>query len=621
MLDGAQPDDSGKGEKMPRPRVDVEALKRLYDSRKGSTERSNCERHWQEVAEIISPRKIDFVGTRTPGEKKMNTVLDSTGIHSNEMLASGLHGMATNPASRWFSLRMVTTKVTKDDGTSVAINEDKAVLTYLSEVEEVMWQRMYQPGTNFTTALHESYLDLGAFGTAVMFIGTRANGGLLIESRPLAECVIAENSDGKVDSVMRKTQMTVRQVVQMGQSDGWKVSDRVMDLHRNNKCDEMVTIIHAVYPRADREPGKKNRINKAFASVYFEHDTCNLLEEDGYDEFPYMVPRWAKYAGEVYGRSPAMTALPDVKMLQAMSISVLKAAQKIVDPPMFLRDDGVSGPVRTVPGGINYWRGNPGEGVMLMPTAGQALPITLEMLESLRNRIRTTFFVDVLQFTMDAKMTATEVMQRTQERMRLLGPLIGRLEGELLGPLIERVFGILNRERKLPVPPEVIQDSEFTVEYVSPIATAQKQNAAMGIGQVFQILAPFGPEVGAQIASKELDITKLFVWAWDLFNCDPKLLKQDEDREVETQKASAAEALQMGAPAMDMVSKGAGAVKQLGDAQAGGGIDLQSLMRELSKNPQIMQQLQDLSSQQGGGQRTLPPPGPPDPSMMEQAPA
>jgi len=615
VLDGSQ-HEKDEGEH-PKSRIDVEALKRLYDSRKDSTERTNCEHHWQQVAEVISPRKIDFVGMRTAGEKKMSTVLDSTGIHSNEMLASGLHGMATNPASRWFSLRMVASKATQPDGSQISINEDKAVLTYLSEVEEIMWQRMYQPGTNFTTALHESYLDLGAFGTAVMYIGTRANGGLLIESRPLAECVIAENSDGKVDSVMRKTQMTVRQVMQMARSDGWTPSDKVKDLYRSEKFDEMVTIIHAVYPREEREPGKKNRKNKAFASVYFEHESCCLLEEDGYDEFPYMVPRWAKYAGEVYGRSPAMTALPDVKMLQAMSVTVLKAAQKIVDPPMFLRDDGISGPVRTVPGGINYWRGNPSDGIMLMPTAGQALPITLEMLESLRNRIRTTFFVDVLQFTMDAKMTATEVMQRTQERMRLLGPLIGRLEGELLGPLIERVFGILNREGKLPVPPEIIQESEFTVEYVSPIATAQKQNAAMGISQVFQIMAPFGPDIGAQIAAKELDITKLFVWAWDLFNCDPKLLKADEDREVETQKGQAAEALQMGVPAMDMVSKGAGAVKQLGGAQAEGGIDLQTLMRELSKNPQIVQQLQELSGGQGG-QRALPPPGPPDPMMMEQ---
>jgi len=179
MADGTAPNQLG---------TYTEQLKRRYHALKDSTERVNCEGHWQQVAEVISPRKMDFVGMRTPGEKKMNAVYDSTGIHANEMLASGLHGMATNPASKWFSLRIVGKKTNPETGERMDLNQVPEVQRYLSDVEDIMWSKIYQPGTNFTTSLHESYLDLGAFGTSIMFIGQRDDGGLLFETRSLAEC-------------------------------------------------------------------------------------------------------------------------------------------------------------------------------------------------------------------------------------------------------------------------------------------------------------------------------------------------------------------------------------------------------------------------------------------------
>lgn len=315
-----------------------------------------------------------------------------------------------------------------------------------------------------------------------------------------------------------------------------------------------------------------------------------------------MVPRWSKYSGEIYGRSPGMMALPDAKMLQAMMLTVIKAAQKIVDPPMWLRDDGVVGQVRTIPGGINYWRGNPNDGVMLQPTAGQALPVTLEMLEDMRNRIRSTFYVDVLQFVSDADMTATEVMQRTAERMRLLGPLEGRLQSELLGPLIDRMFGILNRMGLLPVPPKIIQDQEFTVEYVSPLATAQKQQSVAGIIQAMAALAQsVGPEVATQIAMKRVNGMKLLEHLWDLFNNDPDLLNDEETMEQAAQVQNTMQSLQIAQPAAEIMQKGAGALKQLSDANGpNGGMDIGKFMAALKQNieadPRAQQEMAALSN-------------------------
>lgn len=593
--------------RMPKPSdadvVRIERLKRRYDTLKTATERANCESHWQEIGEVVSPRKIDFVGMRTPGEKRQNKVYDPTGILANEMLAAGLHGMATNPSTKWFSLRMIAPKVQQADGQWSDLNEDKAVMTYLSHVEDVMWSKIYQPGTNFTTALHEVYLDLGSFGTAILFCGQRDDGGLLFECRPLAECVIAENADGKVDTVMRCTEYTVRQLVQMQKSQGWTISDKVMDLYRSDKWDEKVKVIHVVYPRFEREPGKKDPGNMPWASIYFEHEACHLLKENGFPEFPYLVPRWSKYAGEVYGRSPGMTALPDVKMLQAMTLTKIKLMQKAADPPMWLRDDGVVGQTRTIPGGVNYWRGNPNDGIMLQPVSLQGIQAIAEDISGLREQILKAFYADIMRMTDRADMTATEVVQRTAEQMRLFGPLIGRLESEMLGPLVERVFGILSRMGALPAAPDAIAEQEFTVEYVSPIATAQKQISANGIMQAMGLIAGVvGPEGAMQIVPKEINVRKIVSWAWDLFNCDPDLLADQQQQETGDQMQQANMALGMAGPAMDVMAKGGKAIKDVATAHAQEGTDVQAMIAGIqdaaSKNPKAQEVMRGMMGQQ-----------------------
>lgn len=602
-------DGSGLPRMMTEPKsgLDVaglERLKRRYDTLKSATERTNCETHWQEIGEVISPRKIDFVGMRTPGEKRQNRVYDPTGILANEMLAAGLHGMATNPSTKWFSLRMIAPKVQDANGEWSDLNESKDVMTYLSHVEDVMWSKVYQPGTNFTTALHEVYLDLGSFGTAILFVGQRDDGGLLFECRPLAECLIAENADGKVDTVFRCTEYTVRQLIQMERAQGWAVSDKVKDLWRADKFDETVKVIHVVYPRADREPGKKDPKNMPWASIYFEHEACHLLKENGFPEFPYLVPRWSKYAGEVYGRSPGMTALPDVKMLQAMTLTLIKLTQKAADPPMWLRDDGVVGQTRTIPGGINYWRGNPNDGVMLQPVSLQGIQFLAEHLGQIKEQILKTFYADIMRMTDRADMTATEVVQRTAEQMRLFGPLIGRLESEMLGPLVERVFGILSRMGALPPAPDQIAEQEFTVEYVSPIATAQKQISAGGIQQAMMVVGSiYGPELAVQTAMKETNPRQVFKWAWDLFNNDPDLLADEEQQEQGDQMQQAQMAMGIAAPAADIMAKGAKGVKDIASAHASEGTDIEALLGNLqqaaAKNPKAQQMMRDMMGPQG----------------------
>ena len=535
--------------------------------RKGKlkAERGSWETHWQDLANFVLPNSADFNLKRSKGDKRSTLIYDSTGVHSNEMLAAGLHGMLTNPASAWFGLR------TKDDPEK--IEEQAEVKDWLKETSDAILSELSAPAVAFPSHIHEYYLSLCSIGTACMFIGeptTRT--GVSFRAINIEEIYIAENADGIIDTVFRSFKMTVRQIVQKWGEKS--LSPRIARLYEKKEFDKEVELLHCVYPREDIDKSKKAATMLPVASIYLDEKDKHVLAEGGFDEMPYMVSRWSKTVGEVFGRSPAMTALPDIKMLQEMMKTTIKAGQKIVDPPLLVPDDGVLGPVRTVPGGLNYYRSSTGARIEPLLTGGN-IPISFQMMEDLRSRIRMTFFLDQLQFQGGPQMTATEVIERTERTLRLLGPTLGRLQSEFLGPMIERIFGVLSRADKLPLAPEILQDQELNIEYVSPLARAQRQTETQGIMRTLEFVGPIaGMDTQAAQIVKGADMVRHIA---DLNGVPPLLLKSDDDLMEEAkaqQEAMAAQQQAMaaqqqmaqGAEVMDMMQKGANVAKTAKEA-------------------------------------------------------
>lgn len=537
--------------------ADPKQIKKRFDALK--VERAIYEGHCQDVAAVVLPYHTGFTGTRLPHEKRMATVYDPAGIQANELLAAALHGLATNPATKWFTLKSGT-----------ALNRLEAVAKWLGDVADAMREQMYAPRTNIITGLHECYLELGAFGTTVMFIGERDAGGLLFQPRPLHECYLAENHEGAVDTVYRKTLMTARQIVQQWPKTA---SEDVHKLIEAGKPDEKVEIVHAVYPRSDRERGKRNKVNQPYASCYVEVKTEHLLEEGGFPEFPYAVARWAKLPGDVYGTSPAMTALADIKMLQEMKKTTIKAAQKIVDPTLMVPDDGAVGPIRTVPGGLIFMRDPVGRPIVPLATGGN-IPLSREMMQDIRDSIRRTFFADLMQIDSDADMTATEYVQRTAERMRLLGPIIGRIGDELLAPAIDRVFGIMTRHSQLPPIPDELIGQSYSVEYTSPIAMAQKATEANAFTQTMGTLAPYIQLKGDPSVLASFKEEDLVPWLWSLYGGDQDRIKTKEELAEEQEQAQQQQQLLLAAqaaqPMAQAANQGASAIDKMASAQQKG---------------------------------------------------
>ena len=438
-------------------------------------QRQNWEQHWQEVADYICPRKADITKKRSSGDKRSELIFDGTAIHAAELMAASLHGMLTNPSTPWFDLRYAN-----DD-----LNSDDEAKEWLEGATDVMYQHMAR--SNFAEQIHELYSDLVVFGTGVIFTENDGDDGFRFSTRHIAECYVSENEMGRVDTVFRKYKTTARAAVrQFGEQN---VTQRIVKLNTDDMYAE-IELLHVVMPRDDRDPRKSNTRNMPWASIYIDPDEKQIIGESGYDELPYCIPRFLKASFEMgYGRSPSMTALPDTKMINKMSEVVIRAAQLQMHPPLMVPDDGFMLPVRTTPGGLNFYRSGTRDRIEPL-NIGANNPLGEHMLEQRRQAIRSAFYVDQLTLGTGPQMTATEVIQRTEEKMRLLGPVLGRLQAELLQPLINRCFAILARQKAFVPAPEALQDGNIDIEYVSPLAKAQRSSEVQGVMQMTEFLLP-----------------------------------------------------------------------------------------------------------------------------------
>ena len=243
-------------------------------------------------------------------------------------------------------------------------------------------------------------------------------------------------------------------------------------------------IIHAVFPNDLYERG--DVFQKPVSSVYILKDERSVLFSGGFEEAPLFVTRWCKACTEVYGRSPAISVLPDIKMLQEMMKETIIAAQLANRPPLLVRDDDQFSPASTVPGGIIRYTGEAPKTFV----SGANSSVGLEIMNEIRQRIRAAFYNDRLMNTENVQMTATEVLQRTEEKMRLMGPVFGRLQTELLDPMMRRVFGVLVRHGKM-VLPSGLDFKDVRVEYVSPMSLAQKHLQAQAVMRTLELAGGF----------------------------------------------------------------------------------------------------------------------------------
>jgi hypothetical protein len=457
--------------------MNPEQIVKKVDDLKG--QRGVWESHWQECLDYVMPNKNDVTKMGAEGEKKGVNLFDSTAIQANELLAGALHGLLTNPSAIWFDLS------TGEEN----LDDDDTIKKWLQKTTRTI--HMTLNNSNFQTEIHECYLDLTSVGTAPLFMEEDDETDVRFSSHLVAGVLVEENSKGLIDRVYRIFRWTAKQIVQEFGKDALKISE-VKKAYEKELADKF-EVIQAIYYRDQdglSEEKKKGPKGYPVASKHVFKKSKTELRESGFREWPCAVPRWSKTSNEVYGRSPTMKVLADVKMLNAMQESVIQGAQLTAAPPVQAPDDGFILPLKTKPYGVNYYRAGSSDRIEEI-FKNVRVDFGHQTVEDVRKRIREGYYVDIFQLANGPQKTAYEVAQITEEKMRLLGPLLGRMQPELLQVMITRVFGILFRKGKIDKIPDQLMGRRIVVRYSSLIARAQRISEGQNIMRMMQAVQPF----------------------------------------------------------------------------------------------------------------------------------
>lgn len=513
-------------------------------------ERESWIPHWREISEVLLPRSGRYLVTdRNKGGKAHKQIYDSTGTRALRVLAAGLMAGMTSPARPWFRL------TTSDP----ALDESVAVKEWLADVTRLM--QMVFAKSNTYRALHTMYEELGAYGTAATIVVPDFK--TILHHHPLTagEYAVAVNAQGVVDTLYREFQMTVAQVVAEFGIEA--CSQQVRMLHTNGTLDQWVTILHAVEPRSNRDTTQKDGKNMPWSSLYLEigQNEGKALRESGFKTFPALCPRWATSGGDIYGNSPAMEALGDIKQLQHEQLRKAQVIDYKTKPPLQVPSALKNHGLDTLPGGISFVdAASPGGGIRSAFEVNLDLSHLLNDIQDVRERIKGSFYADLFLMLANGnngQMTATEVAERHEEKLLMLGPVLERLHNEILDPLIEMTFERMLESGIVPPPPEDLQGRELNVEFVSMLAQAQR---AIATNSVDRFVAHLGSV--AQLKPEVLDKLDADRWAdayADMLGLDPEMIVSGEkvaslrQQRAEAQQAQAQQAAM--AQGADMAQK------------------------------------------------------------------
>lgn len=441
------------------------ASKLLAELRELEQARLTWDNLGREIQRYICPERGFFIALGQQPEdfdRRGEDIIDGTASRAMAPLAAGMQGGLTSPSRPWFRLAHPDEE----------LMEYSPVREWIDGVERAIY-RVYLK-SNFYSALHVVYQDEGAFGTACLHQEEDPRTVVRFNVVPAGEYALAESASGEVDTVFRRFHMTAVQMVNRFGRE--KVSDAVARAAEDGPHTRF-EVVHAVKPRRVRQTELADGLSMAWSSIYLERGSADgLLSEGGYRENPYHCPRWSRGGVDVYGRGPGHAVLGDVKMLQEMQRSSLEALHKMNNPPLRIPMRFKGRRISLIPGGRNYDDGRDRDRIEPILNVRPDTQGTEYKIERVQRAIERGFYSDVFLMLGRARpgMTATEVAERHEEKLLILGPVIERQIHELLDPCLDRTFNILARRGMLPPVPPELEGADLKVEYISLLAQAQK---------------------------------------------------------------------------------------------------------------------------------------------------
>ncbi len=484
---------------------------------------------WKELAKYIAPTRGFFEGDNPSDGRKLDhrALIDSDPLLAVEVLSAGMMSGLTSPSRSWFELSL-------PDG---ELMKQSAVRAWTHEVRRRMEEVFAR--SNIYSVLHGFYQEISVFGTAAFLLEEDFDRVISCRLFTAGEYALDCDEKGRINAFGREFWMTPAQMAE-------KFGQETLPLPVRRAAQEnrggWFKVRHLILPNPQADERKLDFAHMPYTSVYMTPQG-DILRRGGYREFPVIAARWeVKNSSDIYGRGPGWKALGDVKMLQKMQKTKLVALDKNTNPPMQVSAN-VQGEVNLLPGGLTRYSGSGGDAAV---KPAYQVPVDLNALEASMERVKQTikgqFFADVflmLGTQNFSRMTATEVAERHQEKMLVLGPVLERLKNELLDPLIERTFAIMYRRGVVPLPPPQIQGRELKVQYVSMIAQAQKQSGMAALQQAVAYAASLALGNGEVLDKVNFDAA--LEEGLDMLGVPPNLLRSDEEaQQIRTRRAQQA---------------------------------------------------------------------------------
>jgi hypothetical protein len=522
----------------------------------GRAERTTWEPFWQDVDRFILPGRTRFIygkdSTRNRGERKDSDIVNNTAGRAVRILGAGMYAGLSSPARPWFRLQ------TRDP----QLNELQSVKVWCSLVEEALRQ-LFLRG-NIYNGLQNLYAELPAFCTAALYVDEDDEDGLRGYHMPIGTFTLGNGPKRKVNVATREFSMTVAQLVEdYGYEKLTRATKAMVD---SNQFDKWVDIVHMIEPNADYVEGGFGPRGMKWASTWFEKnagDDEDNLRDSGYHEFPVLGARWGTTGEDVYGRGPGFDVIGDVKALQVLEKRKAQLVEKLVNPPMVAPTSLERQRSSLLPGDITYVDGL-SQNATFKPAHEihpQAVAVVGLEIGKHEQRINAGMYADLwlMLAQNDSTITAREVVERHEEKMLQLGPVLEKVIDDVLSPLVERGFNVLQRNRRLPPPPDELRGADLRVEFISILAQAQKLMGYSALAQFTGFVSNLATQRGD--AWDKVDVDEIVDQAADILGVAPNLVRSDEDAASIRNARAQAQAQQAQAEQAQAMT---GAVKNLG---------------------------------------------------------
>lgn len=449
--------------------------------KKAQTRRSHWQPLWDEAYRYALPQRDHRDDNDAPGARKMDRLFDGTALDAVEKLSASLLGNLTPPWTQWFGLK---------PGPDLDPAEAETLAPVLEKAAKTI--QAHFDRSNFIVEIHQCFLDLVVGGTASLAFEEASPGGFSafkFNAVPMNNIVLEEGESGRLNTSYRPLSLTLAEI--SAQYPLAELPAKMTEEGTRNpqqKFELLETII----------PNENGRYD--YKVCLAEDQQPVLMQQGHFAESPVISFRWLKSPGEIYGRSPVMKALPDIKTANKVVELILKNASIAVTGIWQADDDGVLNPanIELKPGTI-IPKALGSKGLTPLEMPGR-FDVSELILDDLRARIRHALLADTLGPVSAPKMTATEVIERASEMALLLGATYGRLQNELITPLILRAYSILRRRGEVP---DINIDGRLVeLDYRSPLALSQGQRnvqntlswvnsvAAMGAGGLEAVNLP-----------------------------------------------------------------------------------------------------------------------------------